>query len=132
LTKGASNFVDNQFFVFSVFLANLIRDMGVLIVEIASNIILIVFLKKNLERRRNLNSVGCKHYKKVKMENMIVALVMCSFSVLIHAATFSVFLISLLGQYTIKFLIIIYLFITEFSYSDIRQRQESVSTSWFD
>ena len=75
----------------SVFVANFVRDFGVLLLGVVLNIVLIVQAKSYLERRRNIvgnDSTDITGFKKIK--DVLIALILCSFSVLIHTAAFMV------------------------------------------
>jgi len=77
--------------VISVFVANFVRDFGVLSLGLVLNIVLIVLARNYLKRRRNIvgsNSNDRTGFKKIK--DVMIALILCSFSVLIHTAAFMV------------------------------------------
>jgi len=74
--------------VISVFVANFVRDFGVLLLGVVLNIVLIVQAKNYLERRRNIVGNDSTGFKKIK--DAVIALILCSFSVLIHTAAFMV------------------------------------------
>ncbi len=98
--KGPSVYTKNQIFALSVVGVNVFRDFGLMIIEIILNIILVVLLKRFMEKKlqisTNQNGHGEVVNKNIKIRdkaiinNVIIAVIMGILSVILHLATFSV------------------------------------------
>jgi hypothetical protein len=71
---------------------NFVRDLVTMLLEITFNISLIILLKKYAARRNRIISIRSNESNKdnKELKNGAIALILCSFSTVIHAATFSV------------------------------------------
>ncbi len=85
-------YTKNVIFAVSVIIANSIRDLAIMLIEISLNITLIVILKKYTKKRNESiqNSDGSVRIKNTGRKNAVIALILCSVSALVHCFAFSV------------------------------------------
>jgi len=88
--KGSSIFTKVEIFNIAVFASNFIRDFVVLIIVIGMNIILAIILKKQAEKRRLLTNTKSLRDNKTNTKNGIIAMIMCSLSIINNSFTYSV------------------------------------------
>jgi hypothetical protein len=103
MNKGTSVYVKNQIFQIALFASNFIRDLLLAVIEIGLNIVLIVLLKRyfDMKKRRSVSAgqdsdkLSANNNKKIKWQNSVIALILCSLSSVQHCLTFSVLFILL-------------------------------------
>ncbi len=99
MNKGTSIYAKNQIFQIALFAANTIRDLLLAVVEIGLNIILIVLLKRYFDMKKrhsvsagqNPDKLSANNNTKIKWQNSVIALILCSLSFVQHCLTFCVF-----------------------------------------
>jgi len=93
ILKGGSIFTSNPIFNISIFAANAIRDVFLLIIEIALNVVVIILHKRYTDRKNKFSTVQHninEKNKKINKKNIIIAVVLGFMSLLLHIFTFSV------------------------------------------
>jgi len=101
ILKGPSVYTKNQIFTYSVVGANVFRDLILMIIEIILNIILVVLLKRFVQKKlritinnqqEDVDNRNDSHRNKNKAikNTAIIAVIMGFLSVLLHLVTFMV------------------------------------------
>ena len=92
--KDIGRFSDNPIFVYLIYVANFLRDVVPMVLEIVLSIILIYFLNKfgtvyagNAGDQLSQNQ---KALRKLEKTNLIISFIICILSVFSHSITYSV------------------------------------------
>jgi hypothetical protein len=101
--------------------ANFIRDLVTMLLEIVFNISLIILLKKYVARRNRIISTRSNenNNNNTELKNGAIALILCSFSTVIHAATFSVYFFNSAHDFYFIFLPMIFILFHIIKFSQI-------------